>query len=64
MGLDIFFADKKHHITSNRLQILDLMIFLFENLRQKNIELNEVNKELVATQQELEHLNKNIEEEV
>jgi len=64
MGLDIIFAGKKHHITSNRLQILDLLISLFENFRQKNIELNEVNKELVATQKELEDLNKNLEKEV
>ncbi len=64
MGLDIVFAGKKHHITSNRLQILDLLISLFENFIQKNIDLNEVNKELVAAQKECKYLNKNFEKKV
>ncbi len=64
MGLDIVFAGKKHHITSNRLQILDLLISLFENFMQKNIDLNEVNKELVAAQKECKYLNKNFEKKV
>ncbi len=64
MGLDIFFAGKKHRITSNRLQILDLLISLFENFRQKNIELNEVNKKLDTAHNELKKINLQLEEKV
>ncbi len=64
MGLDILFAGKKHRITSNRLQILDLLISLFENFRQKNIELNEANKKLDATHNELREINLQLEEKV
>ena len=64
MGPEILFAGKKHRITSDRLQIFDLLMSLFENFRQKNIELNETNNKLVATQEELEYLNMNLEKEV
>jgi len=46
MGLDIFFSGKKHHITSSRLQILDLLFSAFENAVEKNRELQQTNKEL------------------
>lgn len=64
MGLDIFFAGKKHRITSNRLQILDLLLSLFENFRQKNIELNKVNKKLDTAHNELKKINLQLENRV
>ena len=64
MGLDIIFAGEKHRITSNRLQILDLMFSLFENFIQKNIELNEVNKKLDTAHNELREINLQLEEKV
>jgi len=35
MGIEIAFAGKKHFITSNRIQILDLLISTYENAIQK-----------------------------
>ncbi len=64
MGIDVFFNCKNYHINSNKLQILDLLLTTYENSIQKNIELGKANKELVATQKELEYLNKNLEKEV
>lgn len=39
MGIEIAFAGKKHFITSNRIQILDLLISTYENAMQKTREL-------------------------
>ncbi|MCK4344737.1 MAG: response regulator [Bacteroidales bacterium] len=64
MGIDIYFNGKNYRITSRRLQILDLLLSTYENSIQKNIELGKANKELIATQKELEYLNKNLEKEV
>ncbi len=46
MGIEIFFAGKRHFINSDRIQILDLLFSTYEiSLRQKR-ELERVNKEL------------------
>lgn len=64
LGLEIMFAGKKHRINSNRLQILDLLLSLFEDFRQKNIEINEVNKKLGAAHSELKKINLQLENRV
>jgi PAS domain S-box-containing protein len=61
MGIDIFFANTKHFITSNRLQILDLLLSTYENSIQKNEELINTNEKLKSTRDELKALNKNLE---
>jgi len=57
MGIEIVFAGKKHFITSSRMQIVDLLFSTYENAIQKNAELEQVNRELVMTQRELEQKN-------
>jgi hypothetical protein len=57
MGIEIVFAGKKHFITSSRMQIVDLLFSTYENAIQKNSELEQVNRELVMTQRELEQKN-------
>lgn len=46
MAIEIFFGGKKQVITSNRIQILDLLLSTFETAIQKNKELEEANREL------------------
>ena len=53
MGIEIAFAGKKHFITSNRIQILDLLISTYENAIQKT-------RELEKTIMELTHANETI----
>jgi len=46
VGIEIFFAGKKHFLNSDRMQILDLLLTTYENAVQKSRELERVNKEL------------------
>lgn len=64
ISIEIFFAGQKHLITSDRLQILDLLLSSFENAVQKSQELDQANKELIKTQLELKILNEELEERV
>ena len=64
ISIEIFFAGQKHLITSDRLQILDLLLSSFENAVQKSHELDQANKELTKTQLELKILNEELEERV
>ena len=57
MGIEIFFGGKKIFITSQRTQIIDLLLSTYENAIQKNLELKQVNNELILTHQELEKRN-------
>ena len=52
-GIDIQFSGKKYNITSDRIQILDLLVSSFENSVQKNDELNLNIQSLKETQQKL-----------
>ena len=52
-GLEIFFGGEKHVITSERMQIVDLLFSSFENAVQKNQELQEAISELKKAQREL-----------
>jgi signal transduction histidine kinase len=57
MGLDIVFAGRKFFITSDRLQILNLLLSTYESAVHKN-------KELAAAQDELRHLNEHLESRI
>ena len=46
MGIEVFFAGKKHFINSDRIQILDLLFSAYENSLVQKRKLEEVNKEL------------------
>jgi signal transduction histidine kinase/DNA-binding response OmpR family regulator len=61
MGLEVLFAGKKHLISSDRLQILDLLLSTYENSVIQNSELNKANKELNNSQLELKKVNQNLE---
>ena len=53
-GVDIFFGGKKHTITSNRTQILDLLISTYEVALQKNYEFEKVTRQLCELNEQLE----------
>ena len=57
MGLEIFFAGQTYHITSDRLQILNLLLSTYETAIQKN-------HLLVHAQDDLQQLNTHLEEMV
>lgn len=57
LGIEIYFAGKNRLITSDRHQILDLLISTYENAVQQN-------RELIKTQLELKTLNEQLEEKV
>ncbi len=45
-GLEVFFANRRHFINSDRIQILDLLISTYEHALQKARELERVNRKL------------------
>ncbi|MBI4641552.1 MAG: EAL domain-containing protein [Candidatus Tectomicrobia bacterium] len=53
-GIEIFFEGQKYLITSNRLQILNLLLSTYETAVQKNLELIEVRDELKVLNEQLE----------
>ena len=56
-GLQIIFSDEKYFITSQRQQILDLLLSTYETAVQKNLELHQA-------QGELKQLNESLEQKV
>ncbi|MBR9978008.1 MAG: response regulator [Bacteroidetes bacterium] len=60
MGIEIYFANKKHYLTSERIQIIDLLLSTYENAVEKNRELEQTNKKLRTTQEELERSNEQL----
>lgn len=54
MGVEIFFAGRKFFITSNRLQILNLLLSTYEAAVQRNHELARVQDELTVLNEGLE----------
>jgi two-component system cell cycle response regulator len=46
MGIEIYFAGRKHFVTSDRMQIVDLLFSTFENAVQKARELDRVHEDL------------------
>ncbi|MCK9420606.1 MAG: response regulator [Nitrospirae bacterium] len=54
MGVEIHFAGQKYFITSEKKQILDLLLSTYESAVQKNVELIKVQEELKILNEELE----------
>lgn len=48
VGLDIYFMGQTHHVTAERMQIVDLLISTYESAIQKTIELQKINEKLQA----------------
>ncbi|HWQ67955.1 MAG TPA: hybrid sensor histidine kinase/response regulator [Methanospirillum sp.] len=57
IGIEIFFAGRKHFITSNRLQILNILLSTYEIAIQKNNELIETKDRLAALNDQLSEAN-------
>jgi DNA-binding response OmpR family regulator len=53
-GVEIHFAGRKYFITSEKKQILDLLISTYENAVQKNAELIKIQEKLEVLNEELE----------
>ncbi len=53
MGIEIFFAGQKHFLTSDRLQMIDLLLSSYDNAVQKNRELLQATEKLERQTQEL-----------
>ena len=60
MGIEIYFANKKHYLTSERIQIIDLLLSTYENAVEKNRELEQANKKLRVVQEEIERSNEQL----
>jgi signal transduction histidine kinase len=56
MGVELFFRGSKYFITSERQQILDLLLSTYETAVMKNMELKEVQEELEAVNGRLENM--------
>ena len=52
-GIDIFFNGKMHRIPDNPYQIIDLLFSTYENAVQRNLELEQANREILNTQKQL-----------
>lgn len=61
MGIEIFFAGNRHLITSERMQIIDLLLSTYENAVNKNNELLRANLELNKLKEDLEKKNAELE---
>jgi len=60
MGVEIFFSNQRHFITSDRLQIIDLLLSTYDNAIQKNIELEQLNLRLKSMKEEIEDRNREL----
>ncbi|MCG7849654.1 MAG: response regulator [ANME-2 cluster archaeon] len=56
MGIEVFFAGEKYHITSGRLQILNLLLSTYEAAVEKNSELIKAQDELRTLNEQLEQI--------
>ena len=54
IGVEIMFANEKFLITSERQQILDLLLSTYETTVQQNVQLNQVQKELKQLNDQLD----------
>lgn len=61
LGVEIFFAGQKYFITSDRLQILNLLLSTYETAIQKNNELKKIEDELRRSNGQLEAANRELE---
>ena len=56
MGIEIAFAGKKHLITSSRIQMLDLLLSIYESAVHRNRELEKANRELKEATEKIKTL--------
>ncbi len=61
MGVEIFFNGRKHFITADRLQILNLLLSTYDAAIQRNKELNHSQEELRSLNAKLEDANQELE---
>lgn len=61
LGVEIFFAGQKHLITSDRIQIIDLLMTTYDTAIQKNHELEQAKEELTRLNAQLVESNKELE---
>jgi len=61
MGVEIFFNGRKHFITADRLQILNLLLSTYDAAIQRNKELNHSQEDLRLLNAQLEAANKELE---
>lgn len=57
VGIEVYFAGKRHFITSNRLQILNILLSTYEIAIQKNNELAETKDRLASLNEQLSEAN-------
>jgi len=56
MGIEIAFAGRKHLITSSRIQLLDLLLSIYESAVTRNRELEKANRELKEANEKINTL--------
>lgn len=56
-GIEVYFSGDRHYIKSDRVQVIDLLLSTYENAIEKNCELDEANKELLALHDRLQKTN-------
>lgn len=59
MGIEVFFAGKKHFLTSERIQIIDLLLSTYENAIQQKIELEQSYRQLQKAHETIKILEAN-----
>ena len=64
MGLEIVFSGRRHFITADRLQILNLLLSTYEAAIQRNKELSSTRDTLRQTNAELQQLTRQLEDRV
>ena len=61
LGVEIYFNGKRHFITADRLQILNLLLSTYDAAIQRNKELSRAKEDLHAANERLEFANKELE---
>jgi len=56
MGLEIYFSGRRLYITSDRMQVIDLLFSTYDSIVQKNLELEKANKELKIANEKIKTL--------
>lgn len=59
-GVDVFFSGKRHTITSDKIQIIDLLLSTYESAVTNNSELQRMNLQLSQLKDDLEENNKKL----
>ncbi|GIV57593.1 MAG: hypothetical protein KatS3mg042_0506 [Rhodothermaceae bacterium] len=62
LGMEIYFAGEHHFLTSDRMQIVDLLLSTFESAVLKNKELEEKNRALLEAHQRLEEAHRQLQQ--